>query len=167
MWFSWRDPVRRLKAAFTLRGYRGGCETAGRRCCGLHEALEYPISETATEAVCSGVESDLRLQTPRVFLKYSQTRNNVSSQRGEPTARSAKVALRGSNAGGGARLGGVSRPRGSRWGCPSASFPPAVAEASSVSSCSAPFDRIAEINFSIDADDDSVSGRLGIRVPAS
>lgn len=38
----------------------------------------------------------------------------------------------------------------------------AVTEASFPSFCSAPFDRIAEINFNIDADDDSVSGYLGI-----
>lgn len=40
--------------------------------------------------------------------------------------------------------------------------PPAIAEGSPLSFCSAPFDRIAEINFNIDADDDSVSGYSGM-----
>lgn len=39
---------------------------------------------------------------------------------------------------------------------------PAITEGSPLSFCSAPFDRIAEINFNIDADDDSVSGCLGM-----
>lgn len=57
-----------------------------------------------------------------------------------------------------------SRSSGLVLRCRSAAFPRAVTDASFPSFCSAPFDRIAEINFNIDADDDSVSGYLGILI---
>lgn len=56
----------------------------------------------------------------------------------------------------------VSYPLVFCWGCKSALLFHAITEVSFPSFCSAPFDRIAEINFNIDADDDSVSGHFGI-----